>query len=131
MRTASYGIAIVFGGLLLIVGMSGCQYAYRFEISGVVNDAANGTSLAGVSVMLKSGGHTVTPFPVITGPDGKYHASFKVRDGDFMRDKLPEWSLVFSKDGYEDETLDVSPKKRPASLSTTTQISVDGQLRAK
>jgi len=124
--------ATAVAGLLLIIGVSGCQYNYPFEISGVVRNAADGAPLAGVSVTIRADGiRGESPFPVITGPDGTFKARFEVGDIEFMRDELPQWSLTLSKDGYQDATLDISPKQEPESPRKTTQLRAQGHLVPK
>jgi hypothetical protein len=118
-------------GVLVICGVSGCSIVYPFELRGVIRNSADGTPLAGVTVMLKAPGIIESHFPVVTEADGSFVATFKVFDTQFDHGKLPQWSLDLSKDGYEEETLDVSPKQAPESSKKTTQISVEGSLRVK
>lgn len=115
--------------LLVLVGVSGCQYSFPFEISGVVR-AADGGPLAGVRVTLNAGGIVESSFPVVTGPDGTFKARVRIRDIEFMPSELPKWSLELSKDGYEKATVEISPKQ-PESPTKTTFISAKGILKAK
>jgi len=55
----------------------------------------------------------------------------KLKIVEFMRDELPQWSLTLSKDGYQDETLDISPKQKPESPRRTTQLRAHGRLLPK
>jgi hypothetical protein len=88
--------------------------------------------LAGVSVTLKAKGIlNPSPFPVLTGPDGRFVATFRVVDIEFMHEELPKWSLVLSKEGYQEQTLDVSLKQKPESTKKTTAIDAEGSLQAK
>jgi hypothetical protein len=119
----------VFGSLL-VAGVSGCQFSYPFEISGVVR-ATDGTPLAGVNVTLNAGSIRESSFPVDTGPDGTFKATVRIGDIEFMRKELPKWSLELSKEGYETTTVDVSPKQKPESPRKTTFISSKGTLKAK
>src|SRR4051794_26553441 len=113
MRVLSRSVVTALGGLVLVLGASGCQYSYPFEISGVVRGAADGAPLTGVTATLQAGGIRESSFPVVTGPDGSVRASFRVADSQFMRGELPKWTLVLTKEGYEDQALDVSPTHTP------------------
>jgi hypothetical protein len=48
-----------------------------------------------------------------------------------MGDELPQWSLTLSKNGYQDATLDISPKQKPESPRKTTQLWAEGTLVAQ
>jgi hypothetical protein len=116
-------------GSLLILGVSGCQFSYPFEISGVIG-GADGDPLPGVSVTLKAGNLRESSFPVVTGPDGTFKARVKIGDVEFMGG-LQKWSLELSKEGYETSTVDVSPKQKPESPRKTTFINAGGTLKVK
>jgi hypothetical protein len=115
---------------LFLVSVGGCQFSYPFELSGVVR-ATDGAPLPGVTVTLKAGGISESPFPLVTGDDGTFKGNFRIADREFMRDELPTWSLKLSKDGYESATVDVSPKQEPESPRTKTFITVVWTLKAK
>jgi hypothetical protein len=131
LRTASRMTMATLASLALLCGTNGCHRVYPFELRGGVRSAADGSPLAEVTVMLRVGGIVGgTPSPVVTGADGTFNVSFRVADIEFMRDKLPRWSLVLSKEGYDNLTIDVSPTQEPKSSRTTT-ISVDVKLRPR
>ncbi len=123
-------VATTVFAVFLLVGVSGCQFSYPFEISGVVR-AASGSPLPGVRVTLNAGSIRESSFPVVTGPDGTFKANVRIGDIEFMREELPKWSLELSKDGYETATVDLSPKHKPESPRKTTFISAQGRLKAK
>ena len=116
--------------LLVTGGLSGCQRIYSFDVIGVVR-AVDGQPLSDVQVSLKARSVYKSQFPVGTGPDGKFNAQFQVLDGEFYPDRLPQWELELSKDGYETVRVDISPKQRPEPSAETTLISAGGTLRAK
>lgn len=116
--------------LFLVVGVSGCQFSYPFEFSGVVR-TADGTPLPGVTVTLSAGGVRESSFPVVSEADGTFRAQVRIGDIEFMREALPRWSLELSKDGYESAVVDVSPKQKPESPRKTTHISTEGTLKGK
>jgi hypothetical protein len=122
-------IATAAFGSLLILGVSGCQFSYPFEISGVIR-RADGDPLPGVSVTLKAQSIRESSFPVVTGTDGTFKARVRIGDIEFMG-RLPKWSLELSKEGYEAGTVDVSPKQRPESPRKTTLINAVGTLKVK
>ena len=125
-------MAIGLCGLLLLTATSGCQYSYPFEILGIVRNA-DGEPLAGVRVTCKGLelGSRQAAFPVISRLDGKFRAKFEVSDTHFVYDRLPDWSLILTKDGYQDAAVDISPKVRPESATTTTTIATEVVLSAK
>src|SRR4051794_22497420 len=116
--------------LLLLVGVSGCQWSYPYEFSGVVR-AADGTPLPGITVTLSAEGVRESSFPVFTGADGTFNALVRIADIEFMREALPKWSLELSKDGYESATIDVSPKQKPESPRQTTFVTAEGTMKVK
>lgn len=131
MRTRFYRFAIV-SGLLFLGGVSGCQFSYPFEISGFVQSAADDTPLPGVTIALKADGlRGESPFPLITGEDGKFRAAFRVGDIAFTHGDLPKWTLVLSKDGYQNQTLEIRFTQKPESTSKTTTIPIEGRLKPK
>jgi hypothetical protein len=116
--------------LFLVVGVSGCQFSYPFEFSGVVR-TADGAPLPGVTVILNAGSVRESSFPVVSGADGTFKARVLIGDIAFMREALPKWSLELSKVGYESAAVDVSPQQKPESPRKTTFISTEGTLKAK
>jgi hypothetical protein len=129
MRAQLRALATAVVGLFLVVAVSGCQFAYPFEFSGVVR-AADGRPLPGVSVTLNAGNVRESSFPVVTGADGTFEARVRIGDIEFMG-KLPKWSLELTKDGYETATVDVSPGEKPESPRKTTFITAKGTLKIK
>jgi hypothetical protein len=122
-------VATTVFAVFLLVGVSGCQFSYPFEISGVAR-ATDGSPLPGVSVTLNAGSVSESSFPVVTEPDGTFKARVRIGDIEFMKEELPKWSLELSKDGYETATVDISPKQKPESPRKTTFISAEGTLKA-
>jgi hypothetical protein len=123
---------IAMAGLLLVVGVSGCQYSYPFELQGVVKNAADGQPLAGVTIVLKNAReHGDTPFPVTTQADGAFSANFRVAGSQFVAADPPVWSLALSKDGFHDEVIDIRFGNRPESPKVTTFLVVVGAMRPK
>ena len=121
MRTRLRLVVTAMGGLLLVCGINGCQINYRYEISGVVRSAADGALLAGVTVRFPNDWIRESPFPVVTGPDGTFSARFSVSAGQFSGNQSPKWTLYLSKDGYQSDTVEVSPQS-PDSPNRTTFV---------
>lgn len=115
---------------LLVIGVSGCQYSYPFEISGMVR-TADGTALAGVHVTLRAQGILESSFPVVTAQDGTFNGHIRVMDSEFGGNRLPTWILELSKEGYESANVDVSPTQQPKSPRKTTVVSADGTMKVK
>lgn len=63
--------------------------------------------------------------------DGKLFHSFRAADIAFMHDGLPEWSLTLSREGYHDEVIDISPRRKPNAGNVPTQLAVVAYMRAK
>jgi hypothetical protein len=118
--------------LLLSCAVGGCQFSYRFEVSGVVRSAADGLPLGGVIISLKSAGlRDETLFEMVTRPDGTFSANFSVRDSAFHPDEFPKWTLELSREDYRDEKFDLTLRKRPNSPKDAVQIVVYPSMRAK
>jgi hypothetical protein len=121
---------ILFGALLLI-SLSGCQRSYSYVLHGVVKIAADGSTLAGVVVTVNADGVShQTGFPFTTNGDGKFRARFDINEREFSEGKIRKWSLTLSRDGFEDEEVDISPTQEPSG-GNEVQIEVVAYLRAK
>ena len=95
---------------------------YQFEMTGVIKNAVDGSPVAGVLIEPEPyGGWVNGDSPVVTGSDGRFSFKFSVDTFEFSNGKLPTWTLKLSKTGFEDETIEITPTKRPES-GTTTQI---------
>lgn len=127
MRAAFRVIATAVPGLFLIVGLSGCQFSYPFEISGVVR-TPDGTPVSGVTVNFTAEGIRDSSFPLVTGFDGTFKGKVRIADVEFMREELPKWSLELSKEGYQPTTVGIGPKEKPESPGNTTIISTQVTL---
>src|SRR5262249_54910294 len=121
MRCNVHILTVGVFGLLLLVGTSGCSFAYPFEISGLVQ-SADGTPLPDVAVFFEAEGIWESSFPVVTQPDGTFKARVRINDIEFMHEEMPKWTLQLTKNGFENTTVDVSPKSKPKSPRQTTYI---------
>jgi len=100
--------------LVLTFALASVAYAQEVTLTGLVTDAADGSSIPGVTVVIKG-----TTTGTVTDIDGKY--SIKVKQGDF---------LVFSYVGYDtkeigytgQKTIDVSLATGVRSLSELVVI---------
>jgi hypothetical protein len=115
---------------ILIAGISGCQFAYPFEIRGIVL-AADGKPVSGVKVTFNAKHVWQSSFPVSTGADGKFVAVVRIQDIAFDPVDLPKWSLVFTKEGFTSTTIDIGPKEKPKSARETTSIFTEVTIAAR
>ncbi|WP_339911860.1 hypothetical protein [Symmachiella dynata] len=114
------------------VFLSGCQKTYTYTISGIVKDATDGKPLQDVEVDL-NGYHSHmggVHFPIKTDALGHFQFDWKVSDGEFHGPTdMPKWVLNLKKNGYADESVDISTKREPSQASTPVSIIVVVQLR--
>ena len=101
---------VMFAGAVFTVG---CSMIYRYEMTGVIKNAVDGSPVAGVQIERDPGTSITGTFPVRTGPDGRFVVEFSVRDGEFFAGKLPKWKFTLSKAGFEDEAVEITPTKEP------------------
>jgi hypothetical protein len=109
--------------------MAGCQYVYPFEVSGQVRSAATGSPLGGVKIYST---HVNPDAPVpgedqpvaVTGEDGSFSFSEHVWDVNFRGDGQTTWVLVFSREGFKKEKVDLRRVHQPHSAKTTSTVVV-------
>ena len=111
-----------------LIVISGCQFAYPVELRGVIHNARDGAPLPGVTVTMSPSGYP-DGFPLSTGQDGSFRASFDMSDIDFRSDK--PWSVSLKKEGYyHDATVDLGPFEEPKS-SGPIRIVLAATMREK
>jgi hypothetical protein len=130
MRISSERFAVLCYSLAIslpLIVLSGCQYSYPVELRGVVYNARDGAPMPGVTVMFSPRGYP-NVFPLSSGNDGSFRASFDMSDIDFDSDK--PWSVLLKKEGYHDATVDLGPFEEPKS-SGPIRIVVAVTMREK
>lgn len=128
-RSPHLSVAVLCGALAACC-LPGCQYAYDYEVRGVLKECSGGVALAGARVNLEGSGILVKPTYAMTGDDGGFSLRFRIRDSEFSPGQMPHWSLTLSKEGFADEVVDISPSQEPKS-SAPNPIVVVAFLRAK
>ncbi len=114
-RMVAVGVILVTLGIAVGL-MPGCSQCYIYDLRVVVQNATDARPLPGVGVEIQ--GHLTfdrDQSPPVTAADGVFTASCRVSDVHFLGDKLPTWLLVLSKDGYQDEVIEISPTRKPDS----------------
>ena len=119
-RRVCWALCITIGLGLCLGPLGGCSRRIRFAVRGIVKDAANGSSLRGVSISLKAdatsgpiphmykGPHPTPALPMRTDERGLFEVS--LQDVDQVVISLrPRWNLVLTKEGYETVRVDISP----------------------
>jgi hypothetical protein len=107
-------------GLLVVMGLPGCQYRYPVEVHGFVRSSADGTSLREVRMELSRPVN-----PVYSEPDGTF--VFKFKDD---WDPVAIWQLSLSRGDFNDETVMMTMSHGP-DTGGTTQIFVFVYMRPK
>jgi hypothetical protein len=129
-------VAFACLGAALCPLLAGCQFAYPYEVSGVVKDAATGQPLAGVAVyslhidLDKPTGEDDRTVAV-TGQDGTFTFTELVWDVNFRGDGNTRWALLFARDGFRREKVDLRQVRQPASAKTVTPVVADVCLKEK
>ena len=118
----------VFGSMAACL-LSGCQFAYDYEVRGVIRDVAGETPLAGVTITLKAGSLFKDAEPCFTNADGTFSLIFTVSDGAFSSDTMPSWSLAMMKQGYHEQVVDISPSKEPQLEKAVNLVSVVAYMK--
>ena len=141
-RRVCWALCITIGLGLCLGLLGGCSRRIRFAVRGIVKDAADGSSLRGVSISLKASA-TSEPIPhMYTGPqptpalpmrtDERGLFEVSLQDVDQVVISLrPQWNLVLTKEGYHTETIDISPDPKKLPGSRPGQIRVICYLRPK
>jgi hypothetical protein len=120
------------GFLLKVAGvmLAGCQYSYTFEVSGIVQRAADGKPIPGVQIFslhnVPSGEPAPDEEPVaVTGADGRFSFVETVGDVYFLHGEgKTDWHLFLRKEGFEKESIDLRTVHRPESTKTRVPIFV-------
>jgi hypothetical protein len=118
----------VFGALAACL-ISGCQFAYEYEVRGVIRDVSDDTPLAGVTITLKADSLFKDAEPCVTGGDGTFALTFKVSDGAFSPSEMPSWSLAMVQQSYHEQVVDISPSKEPQRGKAINLISVVAYMK--
>lgn len=116
-------------GALATVLFGGCQFAYEYELRGVIRDSVDGEPLAGVAVALDAGLLFKDAEPVVTNEHGTFVLTFEVGDGALSSGSMPTWSLTLKKPGFAGQVVDISPAKEPQSPKSANVISVVAYVR--
>src|SRR5262249_50147357 len=109
--------------------VAGCSYSYPFDVSGQVRDAVTGKPLAGVKIYST---HVNLDDPVpaegepiaVTGEDGSFSFSESLSEVCFMGEGRTRWRLLFSRDGFQKEEVDLRRVPHPNSAKTTSTVVV-------
>jgi hypothetical protein len=102
-----------FSLLALLLTVAGCTKFYKYEVRGVVLDVETGKPVEGVTVILKD------YFETTTDSAGKFQGKFKISYGGFsIADEKytgsSKYKLQLTKDGYADESVDITPVSKPS-----------------
>jgi hypothetical protein len=131
MTVALRALASVLLGVTLCSLVTGCQYAYPFEVSGVVRSAATGKPLAGVKIFSTHPPLDMEPVLLladktqavaVTGEDGRFTFSENVQDIHFMQEGGTRWVVFLAKEGFDREKVDLRTLRRPDSPKGTFTI---------
>lgn len=106
--------------LVVLIGLSGCQYRYPVEVYGEIRSAADGTALRGVRVELSRASGLV-----YSEPDGSFVIRFK---DDWRPGEV--WQLSLSRDDFNPESVLMTLRHGPTT-SGTTQVFVFVSMRPK
>src|SRR5262245_4192929 len=109
---------------------SGCQYAYPFEVLGVVKNAKDGKPIPGAKLYSLHITPTGEPHPgdnpiAVTGEDGSFTFVEEVRDVYFLHGEgKTDWTLFISQDGFNKESVSLRSVRKPANTGTRVPIFV-------
>ncbi len=117
-------IALVALAFILPAAITGCQKSYTYEVYFVVRDAITGKVIENVEISRPLPTHD---FPVRTNSKGEANSQFTVSDGSFAvgtgeYNASFRIKIKFSKRGYRDETVDVTPKREPESTPVRVRV---------
>ncbi len=129
MRTQFATRRLFVVGAMAACFISGCQFAYEYEVRGVIRDVSDETPLAGVTVTLKADSLFKDAEPCLTDADGAFVLTFTVSDSAFSSDEMPDWSLALMQQGYHELVVDISPGKEPPRGKAINLISVVAYMR--
>lgn len=129
MRIQSAPRRLFVVGAMAACFISGCQFAYEYEVRGVIRDVSDETPLAGVKVTLKADSLFKDAEPCLTDADGAFVLTFTVSDSAFSSDAMPDWSLAMGQQGYHEQVVDISPGKEPPREKAINLISVVAYMR--
>lgn len=115
----------VLSSLAIACSLSSCSMIYDYEVRGTIKEFPDGKPAAGVHVSLKE--YVSRLEPTTSRDDGKFVLRFRVAN---PRPDDP-LTLTLTKDGYVDESVDISQSQLPASSNTTTPIAVVAYVRTK
>jgi hypothetical protein len=113
--------------------LAGCSFAYPFEVSGFARSAATGKPLAWVKIFSTHISSDRSPGGLVpgedrpvatTGADGSFSFSESVRDVHFMQGGGTRWVLLFAREGFKREEVDLRTVRRPSSAKVTTPVFV-------
>lgn len=110
----------------LVVQSAGCSRLVIFEVRGTVKDATTRAPIKGVSITLHSEpdvGRISPSMPIATDQDGQFSFELRVVDQSVIH-KQPKWSLRLAKEGYETESVDLTPDPKRLPGGTPGQILV-------
>ncbi len=118
----------------------GCSSDLKYDVDGVVRDAATGKPLEGVRIELELWNpHPHLPewwaapkarpkFPLTTDEEGRFHVRL-VKDRRTVRRGLAQWDLEFTKSGYIREKVSISPDPHALPLKTPARMRLFISLR--
>jgi hypothetical protein len=110
----------------------GCQKSYFYKVRGTVKNAIDGKPLRGVSVACSDTTQLWGGQPGPSGRDGSFSIGFYVDESELSsRDPKPTRTLVFRKDGFFTEWVNIDVEPDPESQSPTTPVIVVAYLRPK
>lgn len=109
---------------------AGCTMVFPFEVTGVIKNAVDGSLVAGVLIEPEPGSWLNGDSPVVTRSNGHFSFKFSMNQMDFSKGKLPTSRFKLSKEGFEGETVEITPTRKPQSR-TTTQIMLFAFVRPK
>ncbi len=125
--------------LLASVAVVGCQPLYRYEVRGMVMDAADRKPLSGVRSAVRMaqavepvGGARTFRYPcrpTSSDSNGRFTARFEVGDDGWA--VWPRWSVILQKEGYADKEIDITPDTKPSWGRTIHVIRVSAHMEAQ
>lgn len=119
-------------GATATLAIPGCSIYYSYELDTTVRAPLDGQAVKAVKVKLEAEQLCEWPTEPLTDNDGKFSFTFKVSARVFRPEgALPKWRLVLSKEGFHDETVDISPRRAPKSGGQITQMTVIAYIRPK
>jgi hypothetical protein len=125
-RATTFSVAVIAATACVL--LPGCQYSYRFDVSGVLKDSS-GQPVAGVQIFDSFDGQFSGERPLaVSGTDGRFAFVQEIGDYRLMVDGQTDWALIFSKDGLRTEKADLRFVKRPKSTRETAPVYIVVQM---